>query len=211
MRKRISRGGKFPRLERKASRAFCYAGHTRKDARQQDFIGADQDLRPQRFTARCRLADQSLNRTVSCETKYAVRSRLAPRLSRFAIVFLTVVAWLVASDHCALAGVLLRPVAAPAAQESCPGHSPEGEKKPSQGELPCCKTLVAAPAPAKISAGYDLSFFVLQPYLAAAFQLAFEKAAAPGVELDTGPPEIRTFAESVLQRSLLAHAPPLLG
>jgi len=26
--------------------------------------------------------------------------------------------------------------------------------------------------------------------------------------LDTGPPEARTFAELILQRSLLAHAPP---
>ncbi|MGH8094020.1 MAG: hypothetical protein ACREIF_11195 [Chthoniobacterales bacterium] len=29
--------------------------------------------------------------------------------------------------------------------------------------------------------------------------------------LDTGPPGGRTFAESVLQRSLLAHAPPFLA
>jgi len=123
------------------------------------------------------------------------------------IVLLTIATWFVASDHCALAGVLSQPVAAPAAHESCPGHSSQPEKKPSQGEVPCCKSLVAMPAPMKIAAGYDLNLFVLQPYFAADLPLV-SKASA---ELDTGPPDFRTFAESVLQRSLLAHAPPVLG
>lgn len=132
-------------------------------------------------------------------------------LARAAIVLLMVVAWFVASDHCALVGALLHPVAKSAAQESCPGHSPQPEKKQSGGELPCCKTLVATTVPVKVSPAYDASQFVLQPYLAADFQLVFVASDAPAAELDTGPPELRTFAESVLQRSLLAHAPPVLG
>ncbi len=75
----------------------------------------------------------------------------------------------------------------------------------------CCKTLTATPAPGKISAGYDLNFFGTQPYLEIDFQLWIGQFNVPAVELDTGPPEIRTFAESVLQRSLLAHAPPVLA
>ncbi len=126
---------------------------------------------------------------------------------RLAIVLLSIAAWLVASDHCALAGVLLQP----AAQEICPGHSSEPEKTPDQGELPCCKALSATLAPAKISGSYDLTFFGLQPYVEFNFQLVFGTSAAPAAELDTGPPGIRTFAESVLQRSLLAHAPPRLS
>lgn len=82
---------------------------------------------------------------------------------------------------------------------------------PIQGDLLCCKTLSATPAPGKISAGYDLNFFGLRPYLEVDFQFVSADSAAPSAELDTGPPEIRTFAESVLQRSLLAHAPPVLG
>ncbi len=144
--------------------------------------------------------DQYLNRRDSCGTKYAVRCRLA-------IVLLTIAAWLVASDHCALAGVLLQPTV----EDSCPGHSSEPEKSPNQGELLCCKALSATLAPAKISGGYDLNLFGLQPYLEFNFQLVFGNSAAPAAELDTGPPGIRTFAESVLQRSLLAHAPPRLS
>ncbi len=116
--------------------------------------------------------------------------------------------WFVAFDHCALASVLKSPLVAEPAQQSCPGHS-QPEKKQSQGELPCCKSLVASAAPLKISASYDSTLYVSQPYLAAAFDLILDHFAAPIIELDTGPPEIRTFAETVLQRSILAHAPPL--
>ena len=127
--------------------------------------------------------------------------------ARLAIILLTIAAWLVASDHCALAGVLLQP----SVEDSCPGHSSAPEKTPDQGELPCCKALSATLAPAKISAGYDLNFFGIQPYLETDFPLVFEHSSVPSAELDTGPPEIPTFAELVLQRSLLAHAPPRLS
>jgi hypothetical protein len=36
------------------------------------------------------------------------------------------------------------------------------------------------------------------------------RTAAP-LLLDTGPPGARSFAELILQRSLLAHAPPILA
>lgn len=141
-----------------------------------------------------------------------MRSRHTAHFIRVAIALLTMTAWFVASDHCALAATLLRPAAATSApaQESCPGHS-QPEKKQSPSELPCCKTLVATTAPAKITAGYDLYSFVLQFYLASAFQLLPGHSDTSAAECDTGPPEVRTFAESVLQRSLLAHAPPVLA
>ena len=121
-----------------------------------------------------------------------------------------IAAWFVASDHCALASVLMHPVAATPAQESCPGHS-QPEKKDNQGELPCCKTLVASTAPAKISAHYDTNLFAAQPYLTTDPLLVFVDRATPSIALDTGPPGGRTFAESVLQRSILVHAPPFLS
>ena len=139
-----------------------------------------------------------------------MRPRLASQLTRVVIVLVTIVAWFVASDHCALAGMLQRAAAAAPAEESCPGHS-QPEKKQSSSELPCCKTLTATTATAKITTGYHASQFVLQPYFAADFQPFVTHPEKPLLELDTGPPDLRTFAESVLQRSLLAHAPPLLG
>lgn len=105
----------------------------------------------------------------------------------------------------------MQPVTKSPVQESCPGHAPQPEKEQNQSDLPCCKSLAATTAPVKISAGYDLSLFVLQSYLTADFAFISGNADAPLAELDTGPPDLRTFAESVLQRSLLAHAPPLLG
>ncbi len=119
-------------------------------------------------------------------------------------------AWFVASDHCALTGALLRPATVAPVSESCPGHS-QPEKKHSGGELPCCKSLVATAVSAKIFAGYNTNLFVAAPYLSLDRQLILGHHDAPGTELDTGPPGGRTFAESVLQRSLLAHAPPFLA
>lgn len=137
-----------------------------------------------------------------------MRSRRALQLARAVIVLLMMAAWFVAFDHCALVSVLKSPVVAEPDQQSCPGHS-QPEKKQSQGKLPCCKSLVASTAPLKISASYDSTLHVSQPYLPAAFDLILDRFTAPILELDTGPPEIRTFAETVLQRSILAHAPPL--
>ncbi len=119
-------------------------------------------------------------------------------------------AWFVAFDHCALASVLKSPLVAEPAQQSCPGHS-QPEKKQSQGELPCCKSLAATTAPLKISAGYDTTSFVLQLFFPADSPLVLGHSEPRIDELDTGPPEARTFAESVLQRSILAHAPPRLS
>ena len=94
--------------------------------------------------------------------------------------------------------------------ETCPGHE-RPQKKEHRAELPCCKLLRATPAPAKIDAGHATTAFTLQPYLAADFQFLYSRSEAPTFELDTGPPEAHTFAESVLQRSILAHAPPCLS
>ncbi len=132
----------------------------------------------------------------------------ATQVARSVIVAVMIAAWFVAFDHCALASVFIHPPVAAPGVEHCAGHS-QPEKKQSQ--LPCCKSLVATAAPAKISAGYDTNLFAVQPYPAVEFALVFSHLDAPSAELDTGPPGLRTFAESVLQRSLLAHAPPFLA
>jgi hypothetical protein len=57
-------------------------------------------------------------------------------------------------------------------------------------------------------AGYDTSLFALQFYFVGPVISTNESRPVPVLELDTGPPFANTFAESVLQRSILAHAPP---
>ena len=133
----------------------------------------------------------------------------ASQLARAVIATGMMAAWWVAFDHCALASVFIHPGESSPAEEHCSGHS-QPEKKPSQGELPCCKSLVATTAAAKISAGYDTSFFAIRPDLTAEVPFVVRRTEAPCLELDTGPPGLRTFAASVLQRSLRAHAPPSL-
>lgn len=118
-----------------------------------------------------------------------------------------IAAWFVASDHCALAGVLIRSVSKPSAEEHCAGHSQPG-KKQSPDDSPCCKSLVATTAAAKISAGYDLGVFAFQPYAVAKLYVLVRRLEVSRLALDTGPPGLFSFAESTLQRSLLAHAPP---
>ena len=139
-----------------------------------------------------------------------MKPRRTSKLVRAIIVLVTIAAWFVASDHCALASFLTRAVTASSAQEHCPSHS-QPEKKNGEGKLPCCKSLLATAALTKIFTGYDANLFVTQPYLATDPLSLFAHHDAPVAELDTGPPEADTFAESVLQRSILAHAPPCLS
>jgi len=157
-----------------------------------------------------RRSEQSLNETPFRGTNHSVKARGALQVVRVVIVLVMIAAWFVVSDHCALASVLIRPVETPSAEEHCPGHS-QPEKKPDQSEMPCCKSLAATVAPATVLSGYDTTLFVPQPYLATEAPLVFRRSDAPSAELDTGPPDARSFAESVLQRSILAHAPPLLA
>lgn len=123
-----------------------------------------------------------------------------------AIAILTMAAWFVAADHCALAGVMQKQVSAAAPHEHCPGH-PAPSKNGSNEDLPCCKSLIATSvAPAKNVVGYGVHALVAQPYLSNESLLALVHSDALIAEIDTGPPHGDAFAES--ERSVLAHAPP---
>jgi hypothetical protein len=140
---------------------------------------------------------------------------MTKRLSRFGratVALLTLSAWFVASDHCALAGQLSQRAATAPMHEHCPGHSVPEKKSGGDETMPCCKALaVAYTAPSKSAITYDTLTFVLQrfPEFASLFALWYSDAAI--AEVDTGPPRSDSFAESVLQRSILAHAPPFLA
>jgi hypothetical protein len=118
------------------------------------------------------------------------------------------VSWLAISNHCVLAVITnqAKPV-----QSACPFHSKPVKPQPAPAGIQCCKILRAittATAKAVAHALVDL------PHVDLAFAplICFAPAKFSFVvpAFDTGPPGATSFAELVLQRSIFAHAPPLL-
>jgi hypothetical protein len=138
-----------------------------------------------------------------------VKQSLITRAARATLTLIAIAALFFGANHCVLAGFLPK-VPAPSAEPSCPGHP-----APEQGQEPggcdansCCKTLAAPVAFTKAAANYDALNFVADDFPSVSgFHLGEQRVAALE-EVDTGPPRPVSFAESVLQRSLLAHAPP---
>jgi hypothetical protein len=76
----------------------------------------------------------------------------------------------------------------------------------------CCKTLRAVvPTVAKSWTRNDTDFSDVDLYFKEFALIAYSRRQPAPLYLDTGPPGARTFAELILQRSLLAHAPPHLA
>ena len=147
-------------------------------------------------------------------TNYPVKQRPLTRLLGATITLLTVVAWFLAANHCAVANLTAPLTAADTGNEHCGGSSdvPADQEKPNDCDgLNCCKSLSAPASFAKKLVGYDKAFFTLKDYVVSEIVFANEQHDASISELDTGPPPAHCFAESVLQRSLLAHAPPSLS
>lgn len=126
---------------------------------------------------------------------------------RAAIILVAICSWFAISNHCAFAALATEtePV-----QTGCPFHS-KPKEKPSTGAQ-CCKILRAvAPVSAKSWARDDAKFSFADSYNEeSALTSAYSQATLVLLSLDTGPPGARSFAELILQRSLLAHAPPVL-
>ena len=130
------------------------------------------------------------------------------------VALLTAVAWFLAANHCAVAGLIPPSTEASTGHEHCGGSSdtPVDQEQPNDCDgLNCCKSLSAPATFAKKLAGYDKAFYALKDYVVSEIIFASEQHDASILELDTGPPATHCFAESVLQRSLLAHAPPSLS
>jgi hypothetical protein len=129
---------------------------------------------------------------------------------RTAVVMIAAVGWLALSNHCALAGI--EHVAAKA-HMSCHGsadsdHSPAKDK---QSGTECCKVVRATLlTPEKNIASVGQLLFTAYKYVVAIVVLPDAGEQNGTFEWDTGPPGSVSFSESVLQRSLLAHAPPSL-
>ena len=129
-------------------------------------------------------------------------------LTRTVVAFLAMAAWLSISNHCVLGGLISlgKPSVAPMhCHEETPAPSNDSEEV-----APCCKILKATVV-AKVNAGANQLDFVWKDYPAGELTVAIWQAHTHTLELDTGPPRAVSFSESVLQRSILAHAPPSLS
>ena len=118
-------------------------------------------------------------------------------------------AWIAVSNHCAFASVA---TGIDKGQTECPFHSKPAKQKAQLAQVQCCKVLRAVVlAKTKDWARNDAQFcdaaFLIQE---GAFVVYSSRVIAP-LLLDTGPPGAFSFAELILQRSLLAHAPPFVA
>ena len=128
-----------------------------------------------------------------------------PRAIRSLVVFLALSAWFTLSNHCALGAI------APSAESAsemggCPMHS--APKKIPATKTPCCKDLRATVAKSVAANPIALRLIGSLDYAPEIF-LSLSRFAIEIENLDTGPPVCFSFAESVLQESMLAHAPPV--
>jgi hypothetical protein len=140
-------------------------------------------------------------------------NRTRDKAIRISIVLTTIVAWLSISNHCAVGAMVAAKTQPSMAQMHCHGTQPAPSKKSGDEEMPCCKVLRATLAgQGKIVQVASKDFFPIQRWIVAEIIFADEaQLHRPAQELDTGPPFAGSFAESVLQRSILAHAPPSLA
>ena len=136
---------------------------------------------------------------------------LRKRAVRFPIVVIAAIGWLAISNHCAIAAM---EGAAKIPTAHCHG-SPAGNQLPEKGGqsgMECCKVLRATLLTlSKNLAACDRLTFTAHTYVVGLIPRADEPRPVSIFEWDTGPPGAGSFAESVLQRSILAHAPPSLA
>ena len=130
-------------------------------------------------------------------------------VTRCAVVLIVICSWLAISNHCAFAAVATK---ADSVQTECPFHSTPAKQKQEPSQLQCCKILRAVVfAQTKSWARDDAKFFDVDLCVEEFARLAFSHNAQASLPLDTGPPGAHSFAELILQRSVLAHAPPFFA
>jgi hypothetical protein len=120
------------------------------------------------------------------------------------------IAWMIATNHCAFG--LMNPTRTAAAEHAhCCGRKPAPiHHAPANGIRECCKAIHAIAAAEKLQAKVDTSELQLPPFIRVAVLAPdVHHRLRPCSVFDHGPPRAISFAEAVLQRSLLGHAPPL--
>ena len=129
-------------------------------------------------------------------------------IARCTAVAIAICSWIAVSNHCAFAAVASE---IDKAQTECPFHSKPSKQKESS-RVQCCKVLRAVVfAKTKDWARDDAQFCDAKfPLQEGPFVVYPSRTVAP-LLLDTGPPGAFSFAELILQQSLLAHAPPFVA
>lgn len=121
-------------------------------------------------------------------------------------------AWFVVSNRCALA-VALSPAGGAAELHKCCAVKSAGgeEQSPEKRSGECCQALGLLPLETAAK-------LVKAPDTIPLFDLAWSYLVAlvvddgnEKIEQASGPPEARSFAEVVLQRSMRSHAPPFVS
>lgn len=139
----------------------------------------------------------------------------APHFSfrRASGVLLLLAAWLTLSNHCALAALGQGTASdkSAALRKCCAGKVPAGEETPpaAPGGM-CCKSLRVLPTdtPVKLVQAQE-NVLLFELIWTALCEAPAVRLVVGEVARATGPPRAESFAEMVLQRSLLSHAPPL--
>jgi hypothetical protein len=132
---------------------------------------------------------------------------------RWATVTLAAISWLAISNHCALGLAAIESHGSEMLEkhDCCAGQMP-AKPKPAKGvNTPCCKTLRATSAIAKAWRAGDVTLTGASVDFPPAILNELRVRNTARHSLGTGPPGAGSFAESVLQRSILAHAPPFLA
>jgi len=125
---------------------------------------------------------------------------------RCVAVAITICSWIAISNHCAFSAVVAQ---TDTIQSTCPFHS-QPKTPPQPGGIQCCKILRAIiPTFTKGWARNDAGVSDVDLYFEELAIIANSQSATSPLLLDTGPPGARSFAELILQRSILAHAPPV--
>jgi hypothetical protein len=160
---------------------------------------------------RARRRRKRLNISDFGSIKEGAMQRLPNKALRISVALMTIVAWLSISNHCAVGAMVVAKTQSPMAQMHCHGKQSSPAKKSGEEEMPCCKILRATLAGQGKTVQVASKDFLPIPNWIIAQVIFADKAQlhCPLQELDTGPPFVDSFAESVLQRSLFAHAPPV--
>ena len=136
-----------------------------------------------------------------------LRDHNAMRAVRAVLILFCLSAWFALSNHCVLA-IPSAGEASDTEQGGCPMHATTPKKTPA-AKTPCCKDIraVVVKMVAKVlTYAVRPASPVDQP---ATDCLVPPRRATAVAGLATGPPPAATFAEVVLQTSVLAHAPPV--
>ena len=124
-------------------------------------------------------------------------------------VAIAICSWIAVSNHCAFAAVASE---IDKAQTECPFHSKPAKQKERSSQVQCCKVLRAVVfTKTKDWARDDAKFFDANFPVQTDELVVYSSQVIAPLLLDTGPPGAFSFAELILQSSLLAHAPPFVA